>query len=111
MDHSVVEIQPNVWRVSIASITRIVRYRTDSWTFAPWEVASAEGQVLWSAASLESALRWIEAHTGYPIEALFAQALLERTGSSERVDAKASEEPTASGDDRDAAGRRADRAG
>ncbi|HWZ62616.1 MAG TPA: hypothetical protein VNX02_06310 [Steroidobacteraceae bacterium] len=100
MDHSVVEIQPNVWRVSIASITRIVRYRTDSRTFAPWEVASAEGQVLWSASSLESALRWIEAHTGYPIEALFTQALLERTGSSARPEAKAADESTASGADR-----------
>jgi hypothetical protein len=41
---------------------------------------------LWSASSLESALRWIQARTGQPVEALFAQALLEhsaRSGSSE----------------------------
>lgn len=102
MDHSVVEIQPNVWRVSIASIVRLVRYRADSRTFAPWEVASAEGQVLWSAASLESALRWIEAHTGYPVEALFTQALLERTGSMPRADAKPADESSASDESRQA---------
>jgi hypothetical protein len=41
---------------------------------------------LWSAPSLESALRWIQARTRQPVEALFAQALLEhseRSGSSE----------------------------
>ena len=70
---------PNAWRVRIESITRIVRYRSDSRTFAPWEIASAEGHVLWSAPSLESAFRWIQARTGYPAEALFAQALLERS--------------------------------
>ncbi len=79
MDCSVEEIEPNAWRVRIESITRIVRYRSDSQTFAPWEISSADGHVLWSAASLESAFRWIQARTGYPAEALFAQALLERT--------------------------------
>ncbi|HYM41462.1 MAG TPA: hypothetical protein VET46_01730 [Steroidobacteraceae bacterium] len=83
MECSVEEIQPNVWRVSIASIVRIVRYRNDGRTFAPWEVTNADGQKLWSAASLESAFRWIEAHTGYPAEALFAQALLERGATGE----------------------------
>ena len=78
MDYSVEEIQPNVWRLQIASITRIVRYRVDSQTFAPWDIATADGQTLWSASSLESALRWIQARTGYPVEPLFAQALLER---------------------------------
>jgi hypothetical protein len=77
MDYSIKQTQRNVWRVSIASITRIVRFRSDSMTFAPWEVTSAEGQVLWCAESLESAFRWIQARTGYPAEALFAQALLE----------------------------------
>ena len=86
MDYSVEEIQPNVWRVSIEGITRIVRYRSGNMTFAPWDVTSAEGRTLWSAASLESAFRWIQARTGQPVEALFAQALLEhnaRTGSAE----------------------------
>jgi hypothetical protein len=80
------EIQPNVWRVDIAGIVRIVRYRKGNMTFAPWDVTTAEGRSLWSAASLESAFRWIQARTGQPVEALFAQALLEhsaRTGSSE----------------------------
>ena len=85
MDYSVEEIQPNVWRVNIEGITRIVRYRKGNMTFAPWDVTSAEGRTLWSAASLESAFRWIQARTGQPVEALFTQALLEhneRTGSA-----------------------------
>ena len=86
MDHSVEEIQPNVWRVNIGGIVRVVRYRKGNMTFAPWGVTSAEGRTLWSAPSLESAFRWIQARTGQPVEALFAQALLEhstRTGSFE----------------------------
>ena len=96
MDDGVEEIEPNVWRVSMGSITRIVRYRSDSMTFAPWDVTGADGQVLWSATTLESALRWIQARTGYPAEALFAQALLERSagkalGGSEAADESAPE--------------------
>jgi hypothetical protein len=85
MDYRVEEIQPNVWRVDIEGVVRIVRYRKGNMTFAPWDVTSAEGRTLWSAASLESAFRWIQARTGLPVEALFAQALLElgaRRGSS-----------------------------
>jgi hypothetical protein len=84
MDYSVEEIQPNVWRVNIEGIVRVIRYRKGNMTFAPWDVTSAEGRTLWSAPSLESAFRWIQARTGQPVEALFAQALLEhsaRTGS------------------------------
>jgi hypothetical protein len=83
MDYNVEEIQPNVWRVRIASITRIVRHRSDSRTFAPWDVTTADGQVLFSTESLESAFRWIQARTGYPAEALLAQALLETDANSE----------------------------
>jgi hypothetical protein len=86
MEYSVEEIQPNVWRVNIEGIVRVVRYRKGNMTFAPWDVTSAEGRTLWSTSSLESAFRWIQARTGQPVEALFAQALLEhnaRTGSSE----------------------------
>lgn len=79
MDYSVEEIHPNVWRVSIGTITRIIRFRSDDMTFAPWDVTSADGQTLWSASSLASAFRWIQARTGYPVEALFAQALLEHS--------------------------------
>ena len=104
MDYSVEEIEPNVWRVSIASITRIVRFRSDSRTFAPWDVTSADGQTLWSAATLESAFRWIQAHTGYPAEALFAQALLERSTGTESTRAKASDESTATRENRQALG-------
>lgn len=100
MECSVEEIQPNVWRVRVASITRIVRYRSDSRTFAPWEVTNADGQKLWSASSLESAFRWIEAHTGYPAEALFAQALLERGATGEVARPKVSEESTEKSEDR-----------
>ena len=104
MDYSVEEIQPNVWRVSVASITRIVRYRGDSRSFAPWDVTSADGQVLWSAATLESAFRWIQAHTGYPAEALFAQALLERSARTGSAPAAVSDESTGNEQDRRALG-------
>jgi hypothetical protein len=80
MDYSVEEIHPNVWRVSIGTITRVIRFRSDDMTFAPWDVTAADGQTLWSASSLASAFRWIQARTGYPVEALFAQALLEHAG-------------------------------
>ena len=93
MDYSVEEIQPNVWRVSIGTITRIVRFRADDMTFAPWDVTSADGQTLWSAASLASAFRWIQARTGYPVEAMFAQALLERSTGPESDHAKVTGEP------------------
>lgn len=76
-DNSVREIEPDVWHVHISGITRIIRYQNGTQTFAPWDVTSADGRKLWSASSLESAFRWIQARTGYPAEALFAQALLE----------------------------------
>lgn len=104
MDYSVQEVRRNVWRVSIASITRIVRYRSDSRTFAPWEVTSAGGQVLWSAESLESAFRWIQARTGYPAEAMFAQALLEASAGTEPARAKVAAESTVTGEIRPALG-------
>jgi hypothetical protein len=49
MDYGVEEIQPNVWRVSIGTVTRIIRFRSDDMTFAPWDVTSPDGQTLWSA--------------------------------------------------------------
>jgi hypothetical protein len=96
MDYSVEEIQPNVWRVRIEGITRIIRYRNGNMTFAPWDVSTAEGRTLWSAASLESAFRWIQARTGQPVEALFTQALLEhtaRSGTSETSETTLALEP------------------
>src|SRR5215475_1280989 len=104
MDYSVEEIQPNVWRVNIGSVTRIVRYRSDNMTFAPWDVTSAEGQTLWSASSLASAFRWIQARTGYPVEAMFAQALLERTAGAEPGLAKLAEESSGTSVGRQAVG-------
>lgn len=104
MDYSVEEIQPNVWRVSIGTVTRIVRFRSDDMTFAPWDVTSADGQTLWSASSLASAFRWIQARTGYPVEALFAQALLERSEDHEPGHGKVADESTAAGRDKRALG-------
>lgn len=92
MDHGVEEIQPNVWRVNIEGITRIVRYRHGNMTFAPWDITSAEGRTLWSAASLESAFRWIQARTGRPVEALFAQALLEHNARMSSPEVSAPQE-------------------
>lgn len=77
MDDSIEELQPGLWRVNLAGITRIIRHRGADRSFAPWDVTDAEGRHLWSAGSLESAFRWIQARTGRPAEALFAQTLLE----------------------------------
>jgi hypothetical protein len=104
MDYSVEEIQPNVWRVKIGSVTRIVRYRSDNMTFAPWDVTSADGQTLWSASSLASAFRWIQARTGYPVEAMFAQALLERSTGTESVPAQNPADATGAGESQKAIG-------
>ena len=104
MDYSVAEIQPNVWRVSIGTVTRIVRFRSDDMTFAPWDVTSADGQTLWSASSLASAFRWIQARTGYPVEALFAQALLERSADLTAGDGHVADESAQTGGDNRALG-------
>jgi hypothetical protein len=88
--------------VSVGTITRIVRFRSDDMSFAPWEVTSADGQTLWSAASLASAFRWIQARTGYPVEAVFAQALLERSARTDLARSKGSDESTGSGENQKA---------
>ena len=75
MNCSVEEIQPNVWRLRLGTVIRVVSFRSDRMTFAPWDVASADAHTLWSASSLASALRWIQARTGYPVEELFARCL------------------------------------
>lgn len=93
MDYRVEEIQPNVWHVSVEGIVRIVRYRKGNMTFAPWDVTTAEGRTLWSAASLESAFRWIQARTGQPVEALFTQALLESSTRTVTTEAQPAYEP------------------
>jgi hypothetical protein len=93
MDDTVEEIQPGVWRVSIAGITRVIRHRGDERSFAPWDVTDAEGRHLWSAASLESALRWIQARTGRPAEALFTHTLLEYSARSSLPPVPVAEEP------------------
>jgi hypothetical protein len=82
MDYAVKEIAPQVWRVDMGGTVRIIRYRPDSKTFAPWDICSADGQRLWGAPSLESAFRWIQARTGHPAEALLAEGLLEQTASN-----------------------------
>ena len=82
MDYAVKEVAPQVWHVAIAGAVRIIRYRPDSRTFAPWDICSAEGRRLWASTSLESAFRWIEARTGHPVEALLVEGLLEQTASN-----------------------------
>src|ERR1700752_1686531 len=78
MDYAVKEIAPQVWHVEIAGTVRVIRYRPDTMTFAPWDICNAEGRRLWAATSLASAFRWIEARTGHPAEALLAEGLLEQ---------------------------------
>ena len=81
MDYAIEEIAPDVWRVDIAGTTRIVRYRRDLKTFAPWDICSADGRRLWGSPSLESAFRWIQARTGHPTESILVEGLLEQTGT------------------------------
>ena len=82
MDYAVKEIEPNVWRVEVAGTRRIVRYRHDPESFAPWDVWSADGRRLWASPSLESAFRWIQARTGLPAEAILVEGLLEQTAAN-----------------------------
>jgi hypothetical protein len=85
MDYAVKEIAPQVWRVDVGGAVRIIRYRPDSKTFAPWDICSVDGRRLWGAPSLESAFRWIQARTGHPAEALLADGLLEQTASNKAL--------------------------
>jgi len=82
MDYAIEEIEPDVWRVEIAGTTRIVRYRRDLQTFAPWDICTADGRRLWGSPSLESAFRWIQARTGHPTESILVEGLLEQTGTN-----------------------------
>jgi hypothetical protein len=66
-------------------------------SFARWDVRSDDGQRLWSASSLASAFRWIQARTGYPVEALFAQALLEHSAHPQSAPTKDSDASTGIG--------------
>jgi hypothetical protein len=95
MDYAVKEIAPQVWRVDIAGAVRIIRYRPNGLTFAPWDICTAEGRRLWASTSLESAFRWIEARTGHPAEALLAEGLLEQTASNGSFETSKSSESIA----------------
>jgi hypothetical protein len=77
MDY-VSEIEPNVWRVELAGVTRVIRYREDPRSFAPWGIFTGEGRRLWGSPSLASAFRWIQARTGLPMEAALVEGLLGR---------------------------------
>jgi hypothetical protein len=86
MDYAVKEIAPQLWRVDVAGAVRIIQFRPDSMTFAPWDISTEEGRRLWSSPTLESAFRWIEARTGHPVQALFVQGLLEQSGSNRSLE-------------------------
>jgi hypothetical protein len=110
MDYAIEEIAPDVWRVDIAGTTRIVRYRPDLQTFAPWDICTADGRRLWGSPSLESAFRWIQARTGHPTEGILVEGLLEQTGTHRTLapDASsASASDAAEAGDLDASPRRA----
>jgi hypothetical protein len=95
MDYAVKEIAPQVWRVDIAGAVRIIRYRPDSMTFAPWDICTAEGRRLWASPTLDSAFRWIEARAGLPAEALLAEGLLEQTASNRSLETPKASDSTA----------------
>ena len=75
MDYDVKEISPQTWRVDVAGTVRIITYRSECMTFAPWDICTAEGRRLWASASLESAFRWIEARMGQPANTLLRESL------------------------------------
>jgi hypothetical protein len=54
MEYDIKQIAPDVWRVDVAGAVRIIRYRLDSRTFAPWDICAADGRRLWASDSLES---------------------------------------------------------
>jgi hypothetical protein len=86
MDYTVKEIAHELWRVDIAGAVRIIRYRPDSITLAPWDICTAEGRRLWASPTLESAFRWIEARAGLPADTLLAEGLLEQTASNRALE-------------------------
>jgi hypothetical protein len=86
MEYAIKQIAPDIWCVDIAGAVRIIRYRPDSRTFAPWDICTTEGRRLWASDSLESAFRWIEARTGHAAEALLAEGLLEQTASNRSLE-------------------------
>lgn len=100
MDYRVEEIQPDVWCVEVAGTTRIIRRVLDSRTFMPWDIVSGDGHRLWSAPSLDSAFRWIQARTGLPTEALLSEGLLEQTASRTGLGQQITQEQADAGDSR-----------
>ena len=81
MDYAVEEIQPDHWRVQVAGTVRLIRYRRDIRTFAPWDICTEDGRRLWGSPTLESAFRWIQARTGQPTEGMLVEGLLEWSSS------------------------------
>lgn len=53
-------IETDLWNVRLGEVQRIIRYRRDQQTFAPWDIMTTEGRHVWSAFSFGSALRWIQ---------------------------------------------------
>jgi hypothetical protein len=92
VDYAVEEIAFEVWRVDVAGAVRIIQFRPDNMTYAPWDICTEQGRRLWASPTLESALRWIEARTGHPVQALFTQGLLERSGSNRSLEMQGTSE-------------------
>ena len=86
MDYAVEEIEPGHWRVEVAGTVRMIRYRHDIRTFAPWDICGEDGRRLWGSPTLESAFRWIQARTGHPTEGILVEGLLEWTSPGKASD-------------------------
>lgn len=68
MAFNIERLEPYAWLIRAGEMVRIVRYRSDLETFAPWDVTTADGKRLWAAFSFESAVRWISrAREGAPV--------------------------------------------
>jgi hypothetical protein len=59
VDCTVERIELRAWQVTIGQIIRIIRFRKDIRTFAPWDVTTPDGHRLWAAFTLESACEWV----------------------------------------------------
>jgi hypothetical protein len=64
MPFNVEQLERYAWCIRAGELMRTVRYWTGLETFAPWDVMTAGGGLIWAAFSFESAIRWINGGCG-----------------------------------------------
>ena len=53
-------IETDLWNIRLGEVQRVVRYRRDPHSFAPWDIMTMDGRHVGSAFSFGSALRWMQ---------------------------------------------------